>query len=156
MAVRALKKRNPEREGGRAIPSPSTSGVWDILPQAVPENDGVEQASDLAMERYAAGNDDAFGELYDLLAPRLYTYFLAKVQSSLAAEELVEETFLRVHAARGQFIQGARVTPWVLAMGRALAGDRARCQTRGHATVAPIAAVHAALRALLGSFRQKS
>ena len=40
----------------------------------------------------------------------------------------MEETLLRVHAARGQFIQGARVTPWVLAMGRALAGDRARCR----------------------------
>src|ERR1700690_175500 len=59
-----------------------------------------ESASDLdvnhAMERYAAGNEAAFAELYDLIAPRLYGYLLRKTRNQSAAEDLLQQTMLRI------------------------------------------------------------
>ncbi len=68
------------------------------------------------MDRYAAGDDSAFGTLYDALAPRLYAFAVRKVRDRSRAEDLVQQTMLRLHLARGRFIRGSRVTPWAFAI----------------------------------------
>ena len=81
---------------------------------------------DDAMDRYAAGDDAAFAELYDLLAPRLYGYLLRQTRDPARAEDLVQQTMLHIHRARGRFIRGAEVTPWAFAIGRRLMIDAIR------------------------------
>ena len=92
--------------------------------------DGREQdapdAADAAMSRYAAGETAAFAELYDLVAPRLFRYFQRHMRDCAVAEDLVQATLLRVHQARGTFHPGARVVPWIFAIGRNLLIDRVR------------------------------
>jgi len=83
-------------------------------------------ASDAAMERYAAGEDAAFEELYDSLASRLYIYIRRHVRESHECDDLLQETFLRIHKARGAFVAGAAVVPWAFAIARRLVLDRAR------------------------------
>ncbi len=75
------------------------------------------------MERYAAGDDAAFGELYDLLAPRLHGYLLRQTRDNARAEDLVQQTLLQMHRARGTFLKGAEVTPWAFAIARRLMID---------------------------------
>src|SRR5258708_6508330 len=79
---------------------------------------GIERSSgaaaDAAMDGYACGEADAFPELYDLLAPRLYGYLLRQMRCSARSEHLVQQTMLQIHCARGRFIRGASVTPWHL------------------------------------------
>jgi RNA polymerase sigma-70 factor, ECF subfamily len=76
------------------------------------------QAVDLAMHRYADGDDAAFGEVFALLAPRL-RLFLRRLAGSLdVAEDLTQETFLRMHNARGSFAAGKQVAPWAYAIAR--------------------------------------
>ncbi|HTV25831.1 MAG TPA: RNA polymerase sigma factor [Polyangiaceae bacterium] len=94
-------------------------------------SDGAEAASELhagggegltavdrAMHRYADGDDAAFGEVFASLAPRL-RMFLRRLGCSVdTAEDLTQETFLRMHSARGSFARGKQVAPWAYAIAR--------------------------------------
>jgi RNA polymerase sigma-70 factor, ECF subfamily len=79
-----------------------------------------------AMDRYAAGDDAAFADVYDALAPRLYGYLLRQTRNSARAEDLLQQTLLQIHAARGRFFQGAEVVPWAFAIARRLLIDSYR------------------------------
>jgi RNA polymerase sigma-70 factor (ECF subfamily) len=81
---------------------------------------------DIAMERYAGGDDTAFAVVYDAIAPRLYGYFLRQTREPARAEDLVQQTLLHIHRARDRFIPGAEVTPWAFAIGRRLLVDSIR------------------------------
>lgn len=87
-------------------------------------------AGDAAMERYAAGDDAAFEALYDALAGRLYAYLRRHVPDPHGCDDLVQETFLRMHRARGTFMTGAAVLPWAFAIARRLVVDRGRRDRR--------------------------
>jgi RNA polymerase sigma-70 factor (ECF subfamily) len=87
-------------------------------------------AADAAMDRYASGDDTAFSELYDLLAPRLHGYFLRQTRDGDLAGDLTQQTLLKIHRARGQFLRGAAVTPWAFAIGRRLLLDSLRRNRR--------------------------
>ncbi|HZR79611.1 MAG TPA: RNA polymerase sigma factor [Candidatus Binatia bacterium] len=85
-------------------------------------------AADAAMERYANGDNAAFADLYDAVAPRLLNFLRRATRDALATEDLVQQTFLRMHRARGSFIPGAPVMPWALAIAKRLMIDSARRQ----------------------------
>ena len=75
-------------------------------------------AVDLAMHRYADGETAAFSEVHAALAPRL-RLFLRRLGCSLdVADDLTQETFLRMHHARGSFAHGKSVAPWAYAIAR--------------------------------------
>jgi RNA polymerase sigma-70 factor, ECF subfamily len=82
--------------------------------------------ADIAMDRYAAGDNAAFGTVYDALAPRLYGYLLRQARDRARAEDLLQQTFLHMHRARHRFIAGAEVTPWAFAIARRLLIDTMR------------------------------
>jgi RNA polymerase sigma-70 factor (ECF subfamily) len=75
------------------------------------------------MARYAAGDDAAFAVVYDELAPRLYGFLLRQTSDMARAEDLVQQTFLQMHRARGSFLAGAEVLPWAFAIARRLLID---------------------------------
>ena len=73
---------------------------------------------DGVMDRYAQGDDLAFGDLYRLAAPRVRG-FLLRLSGDLAlADDLAQEAFLRVHRARGTFAAGAAALPWLFTIAR--------------------------------------
>lgn len=80
-----------------------------------------------AMADYGGGDDSAFAVVYDELAPQLFRYLmhLGHRDRSLA-EDLLQGTFLHLHAARGRFIRGADVGPWARTIARRLVIDDAR------------------------------
>jgi RNA polymerase sigma-70 factor, ECF subfamily len=82
--------------------------------------------ADRAMERYACGDDAAFGEIYDELAPRLHRFALRWTRSPSAAEDNVQQTLLQIHAARHRFVRGGAVVPWAYAISRRLLIDLGR------------------------------
>lgn len=85
-----------------------------------------------AMARYGAGDDAAFGDVYDDLSPRLYRYLLRLTRDQARAEDLLQQTFLQLHDARGRFLPGADVLPWSYAIARRLFIDGTRRQKRDH------------------------
>jgi RNA polymerase sigma-70 factor (ECF subfamily) len=84
--------------------------------------------ADLAMERYADGDEESFPILFEELEPRLRRLALHQTRSPAAAEDAVQQTFLQIHLARGRFIRGAAVLPWACAIIRRLLQDARRHQ----------------------------
>jgi RNA polymerase sigma-70 factor, ECF subfamily len=110
---------------GARPPATATSvEAQDVERAASP--DEARAAANAAMERYAAGDDEAFGALYDALAPRLYQFLLRQIRDPARAEDLVQQTMLQMHVARGRFLAGAEVFPWAFAIGRRLLIDSVR------------------------------
>jgi len=83
-------------------------------------------AQDVAMERYARGDDAAFAAVYDAIAPRLYAFLLRQTRSEARAKDVLQQTFLKLHLARGSFMPGAAVLPWAYAIARRLWIDTTR------------------------------
>jgi RNA polymerase sigma-70 factor (ECF subfamily) len=92
----------------------------------MPMADEWKQAASAAMDRYACGDDAAFAELYDLLAPRLSSFLFRRTRDTSRTEDLVQQTFLQMHSARRHFSPGAEVTPWAFAIARRLLIDTLR------------------------------
>src|SRR5258708_24666732 len=82
------------------------------------------------MERYAAGDDSAFGDVYDALAPRLFAYLKRQTREVTRAEDLLQQTLLQIHRGRASFLPGAEVTPWAFAIARRLVIDASRRDKR--------------------------
>jgi RNA polymerase sigma-70 factor (ECF subfamily) len=88
--------------------------------------DPLRAAANAAMERYARGDDDAFSELYDVLAPRIHQYLVRQTRDPSRADDLLQQTLLHIHRARGRFLAGAEVLPWAFAISRRLLIDSIR------------------------------
>jgi RNA polymerase sigma-70 factor (ECF subfamily) len=73
---------------------------------------------DRAMDRYAEGDDAAFAEIFTGLAPRVLAFLRRLSGSPDLAEDLTQETFLKLHQARGSFVRGRSVVPWTYAIAR--------------------------------------
>ncbi len=99
--------------------APMTDDRSDVDTSSVSRADG-------AMDRYAGGEDAAFVDLYDELAPRLYRFALRWTRSRSAAEDVVQQTLLQIHRARHRFVRGAAVIPWAYAIARRLLIDLGR------------------------------
>ena len=85
---------------------------------AAPAPGADASAIDRAMSRYADGDDRAFSEVFEALAPRLHAFLRRLSGSDELAGDLVQETFLRMHRARGSFARGGAVLPWAYAIAR--------------------------------------
>lgn len=83
--------------------------------------------ADLAMDRYADGDDAAFAEVYDGIASRMLGWIERRTRGDRAlAQDLLQSTLLCMHDARGRFIRGACVLPWAYTIARRLLIDTMR------------------------------
>jgi RNA polymerase sigma-70 factor (ECF subfamily) len=90
----------------------------------------TRSAADVAMDRYAAGDDAAFAVVYDALAPRIFAYLCRGVRSRAHAEDLLQQTFLCLHRSRGTFVAHSAVVPWAFAIAQRLLIDELRRRKR--------------------------
>ena len=89
--------------------------------------------NDAAMARHAAGDEAAFAELYDGLAPLVMAYLRRRTHDRNVVEDLVQETFLRLHLHRGRYKRDAPVLPWALTIAARLLANRVRGTRRANA-----------------------
>jgi RNA polymerase sigma-70 factor (ECF subfamily) len=88
------------------------------------------------MNRYCDGDAGAFRELYSRVAPRLVAYLQRMCGERATAEDLVQQTFLKVHGARSAYVRGADPVPWMFAIARRTFLDEARRRKRARVQVA--------------------
>ncbi|EYF01199.1 RNA polymerase sigma factor [Chondromyces apiculatus] len=79
-----------------------------------------------AMDRYACGDSAAFRVLHAALHPRIFAFLVRLSGSTTLADDLTQETFLRLHRARATFAAGGAVLPWVYTIARNVHLDHAR------------------------------
>lgn len=82
------------------------------------------------MERYCAGDAAAFRELYAAVAPKVYGYLLRMARQRAVADDLLQQTFLKVHRARGAFVRGADPVPWIYSIAHRTFLDEVRRNRR--------------------------
>jgi RNA polymerase sigma-70 factor (ECF subfamily) len=76
-----------------------------------------------AMVRYADGDASAFPVLYDAIAPRIEGFVKRRTTDASRIDDIVQQTFERMHRARGTFIRGSDVLSWAFAIARNLCLD---------------------------------
>jgi len=82
------------------------------------------------MQRYCDGDAGAFRELYALVAPRLLGYLLKMARDRALADDLLQQTFLKVHRARAAYVRGADPLPWIYSIAHRTFIDHARKHNR--------------------------
>src|SRR5262249_32887997 len=82
------------------------------------------------MQRYCDGDANAFRELYALVAPKLLGYLMRMTRSRATADDLLQQTFLKVHRARAAYVRGADPLPWIYSIAHRTFLDEARKQKR--------------------------
>jgi RNA polymerase sigma-70 factor (ECF subfamily) len=102
----------------------------------VSAREASEDEGDRAMSRYAEGHDGSFAAVHHALADRLRGFLLRLCRSESVADDLVQETFLRIHRARGSFAAGARLVPWSYAIARNVWIDHTRSPSKTREKVA--------------------
>jgi RNA polymerase sigma-70 factor (ECF subfamily) len=76
-----------------------------------------------AMDRYADGDASAFPILYDAIAPRIEGLVRRRTSDASRIDDIVQQTFERIHRARGTFIRGSDVLSWAFKIARNLCLD---------------------------------
>jgi RNA polymerase sigma-70 factor (ECF subfamily) len=91
-----------------------------------------QEARSLAqlMARYADGDDRVFEGLYRVLSPRVRRFCRRIASHAQEADDVFQDTFLRLHRARATYARGASVLPWVLAIARSAHLDRLKYRSR--------------------------
>ncbi len=82
------------------------------------------------MRRYQAGDRKAFDALVGLLGPSLHRFFLHGFRDPGLAEDLYQETWMKVHSARKSHRPGEPVLPWLYGIARHVAADSRRRYAR--------------------------
>lgn len=87
--------------------------------------DAAERESAL-FGRWLDGDDAAFRGLYEALAPLVLAIARRHGLRDAEAKDVVQQTFLGVHRARGDFRRGAPVRPWIVTIARNVVRDHLR------------------------------
>jgi RNA polymerase sigma-70 factor (ECF subfamily) len=82
------------------------------------------------MENYQQADVPAAIELIDKLSRDLLRFFLAQEATRMEAEDLLQNTWLRIHKARHTYRAGAPVLPWVFAIAKHVRVDAYRKRRR--------------------------
>ena len=78
------------------------------------------------VDRARSGDADAFAALVRRYERHLYTYARRMLRSADEAEDMFQETFLRVHLHLDRFREGAPFRPWLYQIATNLCRDRLR------------------------------
>jgi len=85
------------------------------------------------MARYQQGDFGAATALVNRLSPQLHRFFLMQFVSRRYADDLLQETWLRIHEVRHTYRPGQPVLPWLYAIARNIRVDHFRKANRTEA-----------------------
>jgi RNA polymerase sigma-70 factor, ECF subfamily len=78
------------------------------------------------MVRYQQGDFAAASELVTRVSPALHRFFMVQFVSRRYADDLLQETWLRIHQVRHTYRPGEPVLPWLFAIARHIRVDQYR------------------------------
>lgn len=78
------------------------------------------------MMLYQQGDRTAVTVLVESLSPQLYRFFASQLGSRTDAEDMLQDTWLRIHRVRHTYRSGEPLLPWVYAIARRVRVDHYR------------------------------
>ncbi len=103
-----------------AATSPALIEIAEMPPIDAPEN------LEMLMALYQEGDLAAATALIRTISPRLYRFFSAQEVSRLEADDLLQETWLRIHKVRHTYRSGEPAIAWFYAIARHVRVDHYR------------------------------
>jgi RNA polymerase sigma-70 factor (ECF subfamily) len=82
------------------------------------------------MAHYQQGDFNAATDLIVQLSPQLHRFFAAQIVSRVDADDLLQETWLRIHRVRHTYRPSEPVMPWFYAIARRVRVDHYRKSSR--------------------------
>jgi RNA polymerase sigma-70 factor, ECF subfamily len=89
-----------------------------------------ETNDDLLVTRSREGDPRALAELYRRHAPALLAYLERMLRERAEAEDVLQETYLRIFQGRGRYVGRGRFRSWLFTVATRIAYDRRRAQRR--------------------------
>lgn len=131
--------RNLEPEANESLHVPLSSEA-PVIRVSEPGADTLETL----MERYQEADQAAVRTLIERLSPVLFRFFRYQGARSDQAEDLVQDTWLRIHRVRHSYRPGEPLLPWVFVIARRARIDHFRRNLRARlhevsSSVLPIA-----------------
>jgi RNA polymerase sigma-70 factor, ECF subfamily len=102
-------------------PANSLAMETSLLESAVSQRSCVDL--DRWMERYQQADPEGPAALVSALSPALLRFFKSQVANREQADDLLQETWLRIHRVRHTYRPGEPVLPWVYAIARRVRVD---------------------------------
>ena len=88
---------------------------------------GVKQSiDDTLMGRIAKGDKEALQELYDCICGSVYGFALSIVKNPQDADDVLQETFIRVYVKAADYIPRGKPLSWIFTIVRHLSMDKLR------------------------------
>jgi RNA polymerase sigma-70 factor (ECF subfamily) len=107
--------------------TPPVAGANDPQMQCSAQDNVVPRQSfadlDRWMERYQQADPEAPAVLVGAISPALLRFFRSQVASREQADDLLQETWLRIHRVRHTYRPGEPVLPWIYAIARRVRVD---------------------------------
>jgi RNA polymerase sigma-70 factor (ECF subfamily) len=94
-------------------------------PEKIPNHDPSDTDESL-MSRFQSGDEEAFQILFARYAARLVNFAYRSLGARQEAEDVAQETLVRVHRARERFDPSRPFRPWVFSIAARLASNRRR------------------------------
>ncbi len=85
---------------------------------------------EMLMVSYVAGERAAFEQLFAQLAPPVHAFFLRSFRDATTADELMQETFLKLHRGRASYRADLPLRPWVFTIAAHVRRDEIRRRRR--------------------------
>ncbi len=77
------------------------------------QDDARDEIDYVLVQRIAAADDLALGELYRRYSVSVYNYLLRLVREAPQAEDLLQDVFIAIWRGAGRYRRGARVKTWI-------------------------------------------
>lgn len=88
------------------------------------------QSDEQLMEQYLSGDERAFTRLHVRHEPLVRRVVERNVFRRADVDDLVQQTFLQLHASRARYRRGERLRPWLCTMARNVCRDYGRHRRR--------------------------
>jgi RNA polymerase sigma-70 factor (ECF subfamily) len=94
------------------------------------ETSHIDELDRADMLRLAAGHDAALNDLMERHGPRMFKYLFLSLQNQDDADDLTQETFVRVYQHRSTFDPNFKFSTWLYAIAANLVRTQFRYRTR--------------------------
>ncbi len=89
-----------------------------------------DESEETLMAAYAGGSPRAFERLFQSLAPRVHGFFQRSFRDREVADDLTQQTFLKLHRNRHRYDATRPLRPWVFTIAASVRRDELRRRYR--------------------------
>lgn len=125
-----VKFKVEESAHDASCPSRYRTGHWGAMPSATDNSHGQGETLEQWMKGYQQADKAAAGKLIASLSPRLLRFFRHQGARPAEAEDLLQDTWLRIHRVRHSYRPCEPFLPWAYSIARRVRVDHYRRNRR--------------------------